>query len=56
MLAAAMMLDEVGQSEVAGRIRWGLRLSLADPTTWTRDVAGSANTQQLVDAVIRSSH
>lgn len=54
MLAAAMMLDHVGQPEVAERIRRALRLVLADTATRTRDVAGSASTNQFVDAVVRN--
>ena len=54
ILAAAMMLDHVGQPEVAERIRRALRFVLADAATRTRDVAGTASTNQFVDAVIRN--
>ena len=52
LLAAAMMLDHVAQSDVAERVRSALQLALADPCTRTRDLAGTANTEGFVAAVL----
>jgi isocitrate dehydrogenase (NAD+) len=52
MLSAAMMLDHVGQTDAATRLRTGIRAALADPETRTGDLGGRANTQGFTDAVI----
>jgi len=52
MLSAAMMLDHVGQTDAATRLRTGIRAALADPATRTGDLGGRANTQAFTDAVI----
>jgi len=52
-LSAAMLLDHVGQPEVATRIRSALTSVLADPELRTRDVGGSQGTRGFTDAVIR---
>ena len=51
-LAACMMLDHLGQSEAASRLRRALYTSLGDGKTRTRDIGGQANTKQFTDAVI----
>ncbi|CAN5767216.1 isocitrate/isopropylmalate dehydrogenase family protein [soil metagenome] len=51
-LSAAMLLDHVGQPEVAARIRKALHAVLADPTRRTRDVGGEQGTRGFTDAVI----
>ncbi len=53
ILAAAMMLDHVGQPEPAARIRTAIREALADPGNRTRDLGGEANTSDFVEAMIR---
>ena len=50
ILAAAMMLDHVDQSEVANRVRGSLRKTLADPDARTRDLGGTATTARFVEA------
>jgi len=52
-LSAAMLLDHVGQPEVAGRIRKALTTVLADPARRTRDVGGQQGTRGFTDAVIQ---
>jgi isocitrate dehydrogenase (NAD+) len=51
-LSAAMLLDHVGQPEVAARIRKALNTVLADPARRTRDVGGEQGTRGFTDAVI----
>ncbi len=52
-LSAAMLLDHVGQPEVAKRIRAAVRETVADPETRTRDVGGTQGTRGFTEAVIR---
>jgi isocitrate dehydrogenase (NAD+) len=52
-LSAAMLLDHVGQPEVATRIRGALATVLADPELRTRDVGGPQGTRGFTDAVLR---
>ena len=52
LLAAAMMLDHVAQLDVAERVRSALQLALTDPSTRTRDLAATANTEGFVTAVL----
>ncbi len=54
ILAAAMMLDHVGQREVATRVRKGLRETLSDPRTRTPDLGGPATTSEFVDALLEN--
>jgi isocitrate dehydrogenase (NAD+) len=54
MLSAAMLLDHVGQTDAAGRLRKGIRAALASADTRTGDLGGKANTAQYTDAVIRA--
>jgi isocitrate dehydrogenase (NAD+) len=54
MLSAAMLLDHVGQSDAAARLRKGIRAALANAETRTGDLGGKANTAQYTDAVIRA--
>jgi isocitrate dehydrogenase (NAD+) len=51
-MAAAMMLDHLGQTEPATRLRGALYRALADARTRTRDLGGQANTQEFTQAVI----
>jgi isocitrate dehydrogenase (NAD+) len=53
-LSAAMLLDHVGQQDVAERIRAALRATLADPENRTGDLGGRANTEEFTRAVLRN--
>ena len=52
MLAACMMLDHVGDAERARRIRRALETTVRHGTITTRDLGGSATTDQFTDAII----
>jgi isocitrate dehydrogenase (NAD+) len=51
-LAAAMLLDHIGQRDVANRIRTAITDCLHARDTLTRDLGGSASTQEFARAVI----
>ncbi len=53
-LSAVMLLEHVGQPEVASRIRNALHRTLADVETRTGDVGGTATTREFTDAVCRN--
>jgi len=53
MLAGVDLLEHVGQSESAGRIRRAIARTLADPANHTGDLGGKATCRQYTDAVIR---
>jgi isocitrate dehydrogenase (NAD+) len=52
MLAACQMLDHVGEGARATRIRQAIEAVLRERKTVTRDVGGSAGTDEYTDAVI----
>ena len=54
MLAACMMLDHVGQGQVASRIREALHgcIRECDQSTLTRDLGGSASTGTFTESII----
>jgi len=52
MLAACMLLDHIGDGDRAKRIRVALESTIREGTTVTRDLGGSASTDQFTDAVI----
>ena len=52
MLAACQMLDHAGQKPRADRIRVAIEGTLRDRRTITRDVGGTASTDEYTDAVI----
>jgi isocitrate dehydrogenase (NAD+) len=52
LLAAAMMLEHVGEYARAGRLRRALELVLADDKSRTLDLGGTATTEQYTDAII----
>jgi len=54
MLSAAMLLDHVGQSEPAERLRKGVYAALGKTESRTRDLGGQADTKAFTEAVIRS--
>lgn len=51
-LAGAMMLDHVGQSEAAARLRGALYQALRDPRVRTKDLGGSGTTKTFTEAVV----
>jgi isocitrate dehydrogenase (NAD+) len=55
ILAACMMLEHIGQEDVADRIRSALAGCLEEcgPEDRTRDVGGTATTDQFADALVR---
>ncbi len=52
LLAACLMLEHMGQSETAARIRTALKTVIQDGETVTSDLGGSASTTAFSDAVI----
>lgn len=55
LMSAVMMLNHIGQSEVASRIKtaYNAALESGDPTQRTRDIGGTATTQQFAEALVR---
>ena len=53
MLAGALMLDHVGHTELATRLRAALDAALIEDKVRTRDLGGTAGTQDFAKAVIR---
>ena len=53
MLAAAMMLDHIGELDAATRVRRAIRDTIVDDNIRTRDLGGSATTEEFGDAVAR---
>jgi isocitrate dehydrogenase (NAD+) len=51
-LAACMLLDHIGQGEVAERIRRAINTCLRECDTLTRDLGGTASTQEYARSVI----
>jgi isocitrate dehydrogenase (NAD+) len=52
LLAACMMLEHLGQNDVARRISGALKSALEARTTLTPDLGGKAHTMEFADAVI----
>lgn len=52
VLAACMLLDHIGDTERARRIRSALETTVREGKTVTRDLGGTATTDQFTDAVI----
>ena len=52
ILAACMMLDHLGDHARAGKIRKALAAVVREGKTVTRDLGGTANTDQFTDAII----
>jgi isocitrate dehydrogenase (NAD+) len=52
ILAACMMLEHLGHEACARRIRDGLEAVVREGKTLTRDLGGTAGTQQFADAII----
>ena len=54
LLASAMMLDHIGQNETGTRVRSALQSVLDAGEVRTRDLGGSAGTNEFTDAIIRA--
>lgn len=52
LLSACLMLEHIGESGAAGRIRIGIEQVLRKGLTLTRDLGGSASTLRFADAII----
>ena len=53
MLAAAMMLDHLGELEAAARLRRALETAIVKDNVRTKDLGGSASTAEFARAVVR---
>jgi isocitrate dehydrogenase (NAD+) len=53
MLAAALMLDHLGEVQWGNRLRQAIEETIVDDNIRTRDLGGSASTQEFGDAVAR---
>jgi isocitrate dehydrogenase (NAD+) len=47
-----MLLEHIGQPDKAKRIRTALETTIREGTTVTRDLGGTASTDQFTDALI----
>ena len=54
ILAAAMMLDHIGQKEAGGRVRDAVKTVVGEKDVLTRDLGGNASTDTFADAVVRA--
>jgi isocitrate dehydrogenase (NAD+) len=54
LLSSTMLLDHIGQTAVADRVRKGVYAALANPATRTRDLKGDADTKTFTAAVIKN--
>src|SRR5206468_2470410 len=52
VLAACMLLEHIGDRDRATRIRVALETTIREGTTVTRDLGGSASTDEFTDAII----
>lgn len=52
MLASCMLLDHVGETDRAKRIRTALEKTIREGKTVTRDLGGTASTEEFTDAII----
>ncbi len=53
MLAAAMMLDHIGELEAGDRLRRALEIAIVKDNVRTKDLGGSASTTEFARAVVR---
>jgi isocitrate dehydrogenase (NAD+) len=53
MLAAALMLDHIGEVKWGDRIRQAIEQTIVDDKIRTRDLGGTASTKEFGDAVAR---
>jgi isocitrate dehydrogenase (NAD+) len=54
MLSAVMLLEHIGQTDAAERLRRGVHTALADPASRTGDLGGKGNTKTFTDAVVKA--
>jgi len=52
VLAACMLLDHIGDSDRASRVRSALETTIREGKTVTRDLGGTASTDEFTDAII----
>jgi len=52
LLASAMMLDQVGRQDLARHMREAIDLTLNEDKVRTRDLGGTASTEQFAQAII----
>jgi isocitrate dehydrogenase (NAD+) len=52
MLAGCMLLDHIGQTDLAKCVRTALERTIREGKTVTRDLGGTASTEQFTDAII----
>ena len=52
LLASAMMLDHVGRQDLARHMREAIDLTLNEDKVRTRDLGGTASTEQFAQAII----
>jgi isocitrate dehydrogenase (NAD+) len=52
ILAACMLLDHIGDTDRAKRVRTALEQTIRDGQTVTRDLGGTASTEEFTDAII----
>ena len=52
ILAACMLLDHIGDTDRAARVRGALERTIRDGQTVTRDLGGRASTEEFTDAII----
>ncbi len=53
MLAAAMMLDHIGETAAGNRLRRALETALVKDNVRTKDLGGSATTADFTRAVVK---
>jgi isocitrate dehydrogenase (NAD+) len=53
MLAAAMMLDHIGEIKHGNRLRAAIEKTIVEDNIRTRDLGGTANTREFGDAVAK---
>jgi isocitrate dehydrogenase (NAD+) len=51
ILSSAMMLDHLGETEAAGRVRKAVNAVLEEGKTLTRDLGGRAGTTEIAEAI-----
>jgi isocitrate dehydrogenase (NAD+) len=54
IMSGVMMLNHLGETSTAEKIKTGYNRVLAEKTTLTRDLGGSASTVQFADAIIKA--
>ena len=55
ILSAAMMLDHLGEAEAGRGVRKAVRSALAQGDVRTRDLGGSASTEEMAEAIARAT-